>query len=137
MNLWFNETITGVTDTTVDPDLGTSTNYRDDTLQITDGAFSASTFSMSGSSLQITMTGGGVKTLSEIEAVKFTDHTVRIVGASGYASFLEAITEGNTSHAAVNDYVYGSSSSGYTPTTADLTHFTLVSGTTDFYTYNG
>jgi VCBS repeat-containing protein len=132
------QTITGVTDTTTDPDLGTSTNYRDDTLQITDAAFSSSTFSMSGSTLQITMSGSGaVKTLSEVETVKFTDHTVRIVGASGYASFLEAITSGNTSHAAVNDYVYGSSSSGYTPTNADLTHLTLVSGTTDFYTYNG
>ena len=131
------QTITGVTDTTVDPDLGTSTNYRADTVQITDGAFSASTLSMSGTSLLVTMSGGGVKTLSEIETVQFTDHTVRVVGASGYASFLEAITEGNASHAAVDDYIYGSSSSGYTPTTDDLTHLTLVSGTTDFYTYNG
>jgi hypothetical protein len=131
------QTITGVTDTTEDPDLGTSTNYRDDTLQITDAAFSASTFSMSGSSLLVTITGSGVKTLSEVEAVQFTDHTVRVVGASGYASFLEAITEGNASHAAVDDYIYGSSSSGYTPTTDDLTHLTAVSGHSDFYTYNG
>ena len=126
------QTITGVTDTTVDPDLGTSTNYRDDTLQITDAAFSAATFSMSGSSLLITMSGSGaVKTLSEIETVKFTDHTVRIVGASGYASFTEAINQGNTSHAQENDYLY------VTTTPTDLTHLTLVSGTTDFYTYHG
>ena len=86
----------------------------------------------------VTMATGGVKTVTEVEAVKFSDGTtVRVVGASGYASFLEAINQGNTSHAAVNDYVYGSSSSGYTPTAADLTHLTAVSGHTDFYTYNG
>jgi len=136
------QTITGVTDTTEDQYLGTSTNYRDDTLQITDAAFSAATFSMTDKyTLQITLSSGGVKTLNDIETVKFTDHTVRIVSGDsskgGYASFLEAITSGNTSHASVNDYIYGSSSLGYTPTTADLTHLTAVSGHSDFYTYHG
>ena len=127
------QTITGVSDTSTS--LGT--NYRDDTVLISDAAFTDAKFSMSGTSLKIT-TDNSVKTLSEVESVMFNDGTtVRVVGASGYASFLEAINQGNTSHAAVNDYVYGSSSSGYTPTAADLTHLTAVSGHTDFYTYNG
>ena len=127
------QTITGVSDTSTT--LGT--NYRDDTVLISDAAFTDAKFSMSGTSLKIT-TDNSVKTLSEVESVMFNDGTtVRVVGASGYASFLEAINQGNTSHAAVNDYVYGSSSSGYTPTAADLTHLTAVSGHTDFYTYNG
>jgi hypothetical protein len=135
------QTITGVTDTTTDPDLGTSTNYREDTLQITDAAFSASTFSMSGSSLLVTITGSGVKTLSEVESVMFNDGTtVRVVGADGYASFLEAMNQDNTSHANNGDYIYGASAS-YTPTTTQLdttqSTYLVQVGTSDFYVYHG
>jgi hypothetical protein len=136
-------TITGASDTSVDPDLGTSTNFRSDTLEITDALFANAKFAMSGNLLTVT-TGAGVKTLSDVEAVHFTngDTTVRVVGASGYASFKEALDldatnqHTNTSHANVGDYIYGSSAKGYTPTASDLTHLTAVSGLTDFYTYH-
>jgi hypothetical protein len=129
------QSIYGASDSQEDSGLGALTNYRDDTLKITDAAFSASTFSMSGDNLLITMATGGVKTVTEVEAVKFSDGTtVRVVGADGYASFAEAMTQTNTSHANVGDYIYGSSAKGYTPT--DLTHLTAVSGLTDFYTYH-
>ena len=137
------QTITGASDTSVDPDLGTATNYRSDTLEITDALFANAKFAMSGNLLTVT-TGTGVKTLSDVEAVHFTngDTTVRVVGASGYASFKEALDlndtnlHTNTSHANVGDYIYGSSAKGYTPTASDLTHLTAVSGLTDFYTYH-
>jgi hypothetical protein len=131
------QTVIGASDTSVAPGLGTATNYRSDTLEITNASFEDSTFAMSGSLLKVTMAQGGVKTLSDVEAIHFTtgDTTVRVVGASGYASFLEAMDKGNTSHANDGDYIYGAK--GYVPTATDLTHLTPVNGHTDFYTYHG
>jgi hypothetical protein len=77
--------------------------------------------------------GTAVKTVSDVEAVKFTDHTVRIVGAYGYDSFSEAMNQDNTSHANVGDYIYSASA----PTeVADSTHLDRI-GVTDFYVYHG
>jgi VCBS repeat-containing protein len=155
------QSITGATDSSYDAVFDiTSTNYRDDTLKITDAAFLASTFSMSEDKLLITMATGGVKTVTEVEAVKFSDGTtVRVVGADGYASFLEAMnlqsttvdevttisSLGATSHAADGDYIYA----GAVDPTSELSDLTSSSnsygayleavtiGTTDFYVYHG
>jgi hypothetical protein len=136
------QTITGTTDSEADTGLGALTNYRDDTLKITDAAFSASTFSMSGDNLLITMATGGVKTVTEVEAVKFSDGTtVRVVGADGYASFTEAMSQDNTSHANNGNYIYGASAKGYTPTSTQLdtseSTYLVQIGTSDFYVYHG
>jgi hypothetical protein len=127
------QTITGTTDSELDTGFGALTNYRDDTLQITETAFGASTFSMNTDGTLKIAFGTAVKTVSDVEAVKFTDHTVRIVGAHGYDSFAEAMNQDNTSHANVGDYIYSASA----PTeVADSTHLDRI-GITDFYVYHG
>ena len=149
------QTITGTSDSEVDSGLGALSNFRDDTLEITDGVFSAASFSISGNNLLIDL--GGIKTVTEVEAVKFSDGTtVRVVGANGYASFLEAMnlqsttvgevsSLGATSHAADGDYIYA----GAVDPTSELSDLTSSSnsygayleavtiGTTDFYVYHG
>ncbi|NBO41779.1 MAG: hypothetical protein EBU92_09715 [Betaproteobacteria bacterium] len=104
-----NQTISGAKDT----DSTHGLNYRDDTLLIADEAFSNSNFSMNTDGTLKIAIGTAVKTVSDIEAVKFTDHTVRIVGADGYASLVEAVNSNNSSHASDGD------------------------GTSDFYVYHG
>ena len=105
-----NQTVTGISDS-LTSELGDVTNYREDVLEI-NAAHTSASFSSNGTQLLMTLLGGGVKTLSEIEAVKFTDTTVRIVGAQvgGYASVAEAThaTEDGSyvSHANLNDYIY-------------------------------
>jgi hypothetical protein len=109
---------------------------------------------MVGSDLQIALTGGGTKTLNDIESVVFTDRTVHIVGADGYATFKEAIEQG---HIDDLDWVYGSTASNITLTTedrktlfdtdrSDFYKYKIPPPTedpsdplslTDFYTYNG
>jgi VCBS repeat-containing protein len=131
--------------------------YRADTLEILDTPFANATFLMVGSDLQIALTGGGTKTLNDIESVVFTDRTVHIVGADGYATFKEAIEQG---HIDDLDWVYGSTASNITRTTEDrktlldtdrsdfyeynppsatedLNNLSALAGLTDFYTYNG
>ena len=133
-----NQTISGAKDT----DSTHGLNYRDDTLLIADEAFSNSNFSMNTDGTLKIAIGTAVKTVSDIEAVKFSDGTtVRVVGADGYASFLEAMSQDNTSHANNGDYIYGASAKGYTPTatqldTSESTYLVQI-GTSDFYVYHG
>ena len=152
------QTITGTVDSEANTGLGAVTNFRDDTLEITDGVFSAASFSISGDYLLIDI--GGIKTVTEVEAVKFSDGTtVRVVGADGYASFLEAMnlqsttvdgvttisSLGATSHAANGDYIYAGSVDP-TSEVSDLTSSTnsygayleaVTIGTTGLYLYHG
>jgi hypothetical protein len=116
-----------------DPESGLK-YYRSDTLEILDTPFANATFLMVGSDLQIALTGGGTKTLNDIESVVFMDRTVHIVGANGYATFKEAIEQGQF---ADGHLVYGSKASNINPTYTDLNNLSALAGLTDFYTYNG
>ena len=84
-------TVQGAADSFSDVKLGTVNNVRSDTVVI-DALSSAAHFATSADNQHITMTidGGGQVILSEVEAVQFKDHTVRIVGANGYATVAEA-----------------------------------------------
>lgn len=132
------QSISGATDSAIDPfdpDSGPK-YYRSDTLEILNTQFSNTKFLMVSGELQLSVTGGGTKTLTDIENVVFADRTVHIIGANGYATFKEAIEQGQFTE---GDYVYGSKDSNIIPTQVDLnsSHLTAVSGLTDFYTYNG
>ncbi len=86
-----NVSVVGATDSFADKDLGIQNNVRSDTVVI-DAESSAAHFVTSQDNKTVTMTidGGGTVILSEVEAVQFKDHTVRIVGANGYANVAEA-----------------------------------------------
>ena len=131
------QSISGATDSAIDPfdpDSGPK-YYRSDTLEILNTQFSNTQFQMVSGELQLSVTGGGTKTLNDIESVVFSNRTVHIVGANGYATFKEAIEQGQFTE---GDYVYGSKDSNIIPTQVDLnSHLTAVTGLTDFYTYNG
>ena len=116
-----------------DPESGLK-YYRSDALEILDTPFANATFLMVGSDLHIAITGGGTKTLNDIESVVFMDRTVHIVGADGYATFNEAIEQGQF---ADGHLVYGSKASNINPTSTDLNNLSALAGLTDFYTYNG
>jgi VCBS repeat-containing protein len=82
-----NQNIYGTLDST-----SSVSNFRSDSLKITDAASSSATFTTSADNQTITLTiaGGGTKVLKDIESVQFTDKTIRLVGASGYANLDEA-----------------------------------------------
>ena len=86
-----NITVQGAADSFTDKDFGQQDNVRSDRVVI-DADASSAHFSTSADNKHITMTidGGGQVILSEVEAVQFNDHTVRIVGANGYATVAEA-----------------------------------------------
>jgi len=88
-----NQTIVGATDSSA-----STSNFRSDTLKITDAASGDASFSTSADNQTITLTiaGGGTKVLKDIESVQFTDKTIRLVGASGYANLDEAKLSANT-----------------------------------------
>jgi hypothetical protein len=115
-------------------------NIKEDKA-VFDSFISAAEFTTSSDNAHVNVIlnvdASSLKSLHEIEVVQFKDATVRIVGAEGYASFAEAMNQSNNSHALNGEYIYGSSSHGFTPTASDLTHLTAVADHSDFYTYHG
>ncbi|NBX63296.1 MAG: hypothetical protein EBT67_13010, partial [Betaproteobacteria bacterium] len=94
-------------------DLGKAVNYRGDTISIGVDSSQAS-FVTAHDNKTITMTlhdskgtVTGTVVLSDVEAVRFTDGTTRIVGAGGYATVEEAMaTELNGMPPSIDDAVY-------------------------------
>ena len=92
-----NVSVVGAADSFSAPGWDTQDNVRSDTVVI-DAQSSAAHFVTSPDNKTVTMTidGGGTVILSEVEAVRFNDHTVRIVGANGYANVAEAQANADT-----------------------------------------
>jgi hypothetical protein len=73
-------TITGASDTVVDPDLGPATNFRSDTLMVNVN-HSQANFTKVGNNLQMVINANGATgtvLMNEIEAIHFKDATVLV-----------------------------------------------------------
>jgi VCBS repeat-containing protein len=104
-------TVVGATDSDMGWD-GEIVTYRSDTVQVIDAAYADATITTDHSNQQVTVAVGDTKiVLQDVETVQFTDATVRIVGAGGYATVADAQAE-----AGEDDVVYFSP---ITVTTAD------------------
>jgi len=92
-----NVSVQGAADSFSAVGFATATNVRSDTVVI-DANSSAAHFTTAADNQHVTMTidGGGQVILSEVEAVQFKDHTVRIVGANGYSTVAEAQANAGT-----------------------------------------
>jgi hypothetical protein len=94
--------VQGAADSFSDPRLGTANNVRSDTVVINAEASTAHfTTSADNHHITLNLDGGGQVILSDVEAVRFSDHTVRLVGGDGYATVAEA-----QAHAGDGDTVY-------------------------------
>jgi len=94
-------TVVGSTDSEMGWD-GELQTYRSDTVQVVDAAYADATITTDHSNQQVTVAVGDTKiVLQDVETVQFTDATVRVVGAGGYATVADAQAD-----AGADDVVY-------------------------------
>ena len=107
------QTVVGTSDSSFS-DLGDSINFREDVVHI-DANLAAATFNSNASGTQVLVklnnSAANIKTLSDVEVVQFNDAIVRLIGAGGYASKVEAFNDGNLSHGSTGDHFYLASNS--------------------------
>ena len=107
------QSVVGTSDSSFS-DLGDSINFREDVVHINANLADA-TFNSNVSGTQVLVklnnNASNIKTLSDVEVVQFNDAIVRLIGAGGYASKVEAFNDGNLSHGSTGDHFYLASNS--------------------------